>query len=107
VKLPVEHVEGLPWRQAKSTNVERICWIASGEPGALREVHVDTEDDVPIGSLFVTFRKTGKTYHYADVPQDRAQATMEAESIGTALNQRIKTTYDFELIEVDTEKGDA
>lgn len=46
------------------------------------------------GSLFVTFRESGATYEYKDVPQRIYDAFWSADSMGGYYNEKIKGYYE-------------
>ncbi len=49
-------------------------------------------DNPEFGMLTITF-KSGKTYRYAQVPQDTYRSLLEASSAGKYFNEAIKDTY--------------
>lgn len=46
--------------------------------------------------LYVTFRDSGETYVYLDVPPREYGDLLAAESIGRFVNERIKPRYKFQ-----------
>jgi hypothetical protein len=47
-------------------------------------------------TLRMTFRDSGRTYIYRDVPQDVYDGLIFANSIGTFFNAHIRDNFDFE-----------
>lgn len=47
-------------------------------------------------TLLATFRYSGRTYLYRDVPQEIYDGLIFAESIGAYFNAHIRNHYDFE-----------
>jgi hypothetical protein len=48
--------------------------------------------------LRVTFRESGKTYDYQNVPPETLEGLMDAESKGSWFNENIRDSYHFEPV---------
>jgi KTSC domain-containing protein len=59
---------------------------------ALEQVTYDPEAHV----LRATFRETGRTYAYRDVPQEVYDGLLFADSLGAYFNAHIRDQFDFE-----------
>jgi hypothetical protein len=53
--------------------------------------------DSDSSTLEVTFRNGG-VYHYSGVPQELYQGLLQASSLGTFFNEKIKDSYPFKRI---------
>lgn len=49
--------------------------------------------------LYVTFRGSGGSYVYIDVPQHKYDELMKADSKGVFVNERIKPSYKYQRLE--------
>jgi hypothetical protein len=52
--------------------------------------------DPASGDLRATFRGSGKTYVYHDVPQELYDGLLFADSVGAFFNAHIRDSFDFE-----------
>ena len=51
--------------------------------------------DEEVFRLYVTFKTSGLTYVYQDVPFEEYEALVTAASVGTRFNRAIKDVYDY------------
>ena len=59
---------------------------------ALEQLHYDEG----ARTLRATFRESGRTYLYRDVPQEIYDGLIFADSLGAYFNAHIRDSYDFE-----------
>jgi hypothetical protein len=51
--------------------------------------------DEEVANLYVTFKGSGLTYVYQNVPVEEYEALVNAASVGTHFNRAVKDRYDF------------
>lgn len=82
-------VDGLPWQEVESSNIERVAWVQVGSEDAL-------------GTLWVQF-KGGRVYRYETVERERFEKLIAAESVGRFFASIIKSRpdqYPVERVEI-------
>ena len=78
-----------------STAMARLI-RTSLESSSLASITYDPKD----GLLEVEYRRTGRFYHYFDVPRAIYRALMDADSKGAFLNQIIKPNFDYVCVDI-------